>query len=135
MIKTVMWICFVMAMIAALAYVLMGIGVLKPGNLSDGSMPPFYYIIPAFYVAMGVVVFLRKRWLWIADVVIVAFTIAVFYAMYPDQPDVMWSAPGLITKVAQVLMLAGLIYLLATYKSGGSKNLSGPEKTALDLPA
>lgn len=117
MVKTVMWTCFILAIAAAAAYVLLGVGVLKAGDLTDEAMPPFYYIIPAFYLAMGIVIFLKKRWLLIADAGIAAFTIAVFYAMYPNQPDVMWSAPGLITKIAQVLMLAGLIYLIIAYKS------------------
>ncbi len=117
--KTVMVGCLVMALIAALAYVLMGVGILEPGDLNetDDAMPVFYYIIPVAYVVMGVVVFFNKRWLLITDAVIVAFTIVVFYTMYPDQPDVLWSAPGLITKIAQALMLAGLVYLIARFKS------------------
>jgi hypothetical protein len=65
---------------------------------------------------MGVLVFSRWRRIRITEAVIVAFTIVVFYAKYISQPDVMWSAPGLITKIAQVLMLAGLIYLIKETK-------------------
>ena len=114
--KAVMWICFAMAMIAALAYVLMGVGVLKAGELTDENMPVAYYVIPATYIVMGAVIFFRKRWILIVEVLITAFTIVGFYMMYPDQPDVMWSAPGLITKIAQVLLLAGLIYLTIKIK-------------------
>lgn len=115
--KTVMIICLLLALIAALAYVLMGVGVLKPGSLAeDGeAMPSFFYVIPAAYVLMGAVIFFKKRWLLILDTAITVFTIVVFYVMYPDQPDVMWSAPGLITKIAQVLLLAGLLYLIARF--------------------
>jgi hypothetical protein len=108
--------CFTLALIAAIAYVLMGVGALKPGNLSSDNMPAFYYIIPAGYVAMGAAVFLKKRWLLITDAALAAFTIMVFYAKYASQPDVLWSAPGLITKIAQVLMLAGLIYLIIYFR-------------------
>jgi len=110
------WGTFIMALIAAIAYILMGMGVLKAGNLTDDAMPSFFYIIPTAYIIMGVCLFLRWRWVRIAEAVIVFFTIAVFYARYFDQPDVMWSAPGLITKLAQILMLAGLIYLLVKGK-------------------
>jgi hypothetical protein len=111
-----------MAIVAAVAYVLMGMGVLQAGNLTDEAMPSFFYIIPAAYVMMGLGVFLRWRWIKVVDAVLVFFTIAVFYARYADQPDVMWSAPGLITKIAQVLMLAGLIYMLVK-----SKPIKAPE--------
>lgn len=36
--------------------------------------------------------------------------------MYADQPDVMFSAPGLITKIAQIFLEAGLIYLIVKSK-------------------
>ncbi len=112
--KTVSIACLVLALIAALAYALMGIGVIQPGDLvADGeTMPPFYYIIPVGYVVMGFLVLLKKRWLWIALAAINAFTILVFYGTYIGQPDVMFSAPGLITKIAQIIMEVGLIYLI-----------------------
>jgi hypothetical protein len=46
--------------------------------------------------------------------------------MYADQPDVMWSAPGLMTKIAQVLMLAGLIYLIIKQKPIKNSNIVVP---------
>jgi hypothetical protein len=108
--------CLAMALVAASAYILMGVGIFKPGNLTSGDMPVFYYVIPAAYIAMGVLVFLKKRWMFITFAAITAFTIVAFYAMYANQLDVMWSAPGLITKIAQVILEAGLIYLIFTYK-------------------
>ncbi len=116
MYKLVVWGTLAMALVAALAYVLMGMGIIHPGNLADGSMPSFFYVIPAAYVIMGVLVLSRWRWVRITEAVVVIFTIGVFYAKYFNQPDVMWSAPGLITKIAQVLMLTGLIYLLVKSK-------------------
>lgn len=112
MYRLVVWGTFMMALVAALGYVLLGMGVLQAGNLTDDAMPSFFYIIPAAYLLMGVFLFLRWRWIRILEAILVFMTIAVFYAKYISQPDVMWSAPGLITKIAQVLMLAGLIYLL-----------------------
>jgi hypothetical protein len=115
--KTVKIFCLVMALISALAYVLMWVGVLTPGELDNGDMPAFYYIIPVAYIAIGILVFVKKRWVLITLACINAFTILVFYAMYTNQSDVMLSAPGLITKIAQILMEAGLIYLIVKFKS------------------
>jgi hypothetical protein len=113
-----------MGLVAALAYVLMGAGVIHPGNLDDGSRPSFFYIIPAAYVIMGVFVISRWHWTRFASAAVVALTIIVFYARYADQPDVMWSAPGLITKIAQVLMLAGLIYLIRNSRPDKNANVT-----------
>jgi hypothetical protein len=123
MYRLVVWGCIALAFIAAIAYVLMGVGVIHPGNLDDGSMPSFFYIIPAAYVVMGVLILSRWRWIRIVSAVVVAFTIVVFYARYAAQPDVIWSAPGLITKIAQIFMLAGLIYLLAKTRPGKNTNV------------
>ena len=117
MMKSVMIACLILALIAVVAYVLMGIGVIQPGDLqTDDTMPAFYYIIPVGYLIIGVLVLLKKRWLWITLAAFNAFTIVVFYAMYAGQPDVMFSAPGLITKIAQILLEIGLIYLIITFK-------------------
>jgi hypothetical protein len=123
MYRLVVWGSIAMALIAAIAYILMGMGVIHPGNLSDGSMPSFFYIIPAAYVVMGVLILSRWRWIRIASAAVVAFTILVFYAKYAGQPDVMWSAPGLITKIAQILMLSGLIYLIMKTRPAKNANV------------
>jgi hypothetical protein len=112
--------CIAMALVAAIAYVLMGMGIIHPGNLTDEAMPSIFYVIPAAYVIMGILIVSRWRWIKVASAAVVVLTILVFYAKYAGQPDVMWSAPGLITKIAQVLMLAGLIYLIV--KSRPVKN-------------
>ena len=113
----IMTVCLIMALISALAYFLLGTGVMDAGSVtSEEGVPPFYYIIPISYIIMGLLVFLKKRWLWITITAINTFTIAVFYAAYATKPDVMLSAPGLITKIAQVLLEAGLIYLIITHK-------------------
>ena len=120
MAKTVMLVCLVLAWIAAISYILMGIGIIEPGDLiseeGEETMPVFYYIIPAGYIAIGFLVFVKKHWLWITLAAVNALTIVVFYAMYAGRPDVMLSAPGLITKIAQLLMEIGLIYLIMTWR-------------------
>ena len=42
--------------------------------------------------------------------------IGIFFTMYSQQPQIMFSLPGLGTKVAQVLLEAGLVYLIFTYR-------------------
>ena len=117
MTKAIILICLVMALISALIYVLMAVGIMLPGDLiSDESLPAYFYIIPAGYVIGGFLILLKKRWLWITGATINAFTIIVFYTTYAGRADIMLSAPGLITKIAQVLMEVGLIYLIVTYK-------------------
>ena len=115
--RKVMLGCAALAIISAVAYTLMGVGILQAGDLTGDTMPSFYYVIPGGYVVGGLLILVRKRWLWITGAIVNAFTILVFYANYAARPDVMLSAPGLITKIAQVLMEIGLIYLIATYRS------------------
>ena len=112
MYRLVVWGTFAMAMAAALGYILMNAGIIHPGNLQSDIELPIGYILGLVYLVMGVLLLSRWRWIRIAEIIVVLITIIGFYAMYADQPDVMWSTPGLITKIAQVLMLAGLVYLL-----------------------
>ena len=110
--------CLVLALIAASGYILMAIGIIQPGNLmSEGEpTPAIFYIVPAGYIIGGILIFQKKRWLWITGAVINGFGILVFYIGYINQPDVLWSAPGLITKIAQIPLEIGLIYLIITSK-------------------
>jgi hypothetical protein len=112
MTRTIIWGTLAMALVAALAYILMGAGVLTPGNLDTGSGGGIAYLIGAAYIAMAVCVILKWRMVRVIEAIFVLVTIVIFYTRYASQPDVMWSAPGLITKIAQVLMLAGLLYLI-----------------------
>jgi hypothetical protein len=123
MYRRVVWGSIAMSFIAAITYVLMGVGIIHAGNLGTDDIPAFYYIIPAAYVVMAVLILSRWRWIRIASAVLVAFTILVFYARYAGQPDIMWSAPGLITKIAQVFMLSGLIYLLVKTRPEKNANV------------
>jgi hypothetical protein len=109
-----------MALVAAIGYILMNAGIIHPGNLQSDIELPMGYILGLVYLIMGVLLLSRWRWIRIAEIIVLLITIVVFYASYADQPDVMWSAPGLITKIAQVLMLAGLVYLL--WKTRTQKN-------------
>jgi hypothetical protein len=118
MAKKIMLICMGLAFVAALIYVLMAQGIMHAGDLAPGEegLPPYFYIVPGGYVLGGLLILVRKRWLWIPGAVINGFGVAMFYGAYYAKPEIMLSAPGLITKIAQILMEIGLIYLIVTYK-------------------
>ncbi len=117
----------VLALVVALGYFLMGAGIIQAGDpgLNDGSYGDtapwgFDWIAGGVYVIAGLALILKKRWIPITLAVINIIPIAVFYFMWADRPDVLWSAPGLITKIAQVLLESGLVYHLIRSKLGTS---------------
>jgi hypothetical protein len=115
--KKIMFVSLALALIAALGYFLMDIGVIHPGDLTGESAPPgFDWIMMGGYAVGGMLIFWKKRWLWIAGAAINALVVVMFIIMYLDQSDVMFSAPGLITKIAQILLEIGLVYLIVKSK-------------------
>ena len=115
--RTLMIGLLVVALIAAIVYFLMGAGILHPGNLqSEGAASSIVYVIGAFYVVGGLLILAKKRWLWIVGAILNALVIIIFYAMYSNRPDVLLSVPGLVTKIAQILLEIGLVYLIAKYR-------------------
>lgn len=125
MAKTIMLFCLAMALISALIYILMANGVMLPTDLTtDQSLPPYFYIVPAGYVIGGFLILIKKRWLWITGAVINGFGVIMFYTTYADQVGIMLSAAGLITKIAQILMEIGLVYLIVKYKRKRLESMS-----------
>jgi len=61
-------------------------------------------------------ILLKKRWIWVTGAIINAIPIIGFYAMWTSRSDVMFSGPGLMTKIPQILLEAALIYLLIKTK-------------------
>ncbi len=117
MAKWIMFLCLAMALISALVYALLASGVVKVGDMSpEEGVPAFFYIVPASYAIGGFLILLKKRWLWIVGAIVNAIPIIVFYAAYAGRPDIMLSAAGLVTKIAQVLLEIGLIYLIVMFK-------------------
>jgi hypothetical protein len=110
--------CLALAGAAAVVYFLMGVGVLTAGNLATEDVPTAIpYIAGGCYIAGGLLIFLRKRWLWITGLVINTLVMVIFFTAYAGKPDIMFSLPGLTTKIAQVILDAGLIYLIATRRT------------------
>jgi len=123
MAKSKMLFCLVLALMSALTYVFLILGVMSVGDMTPAEgVPAFFYIVPAGYAIGGLLILLKKRWLWMIGAVLNLIPIVVFYAAYAGRTDIMLSAPGLITKIAQVLLEISLIYLVVTHKRNETKD-------------
>jgi hypothetical protein len=120
--KTVMYVCLGLALVAATVYFLMAAGVMHAADLTTAkdAPPGIVWVAGACYAVCGFIILRKKRTLWIAGAVINAIVIVFFFAKYATQPDVITSAPGLISKIAQIFLEAGLIYLIR--KAGPNKS-------------
>jgi len=117
MTKGIMLGCVVLAMLAALAYFLTGAGLLQPGNLETEEAPQaIAYVAGAGYIIGGLLILVRRRWLWMIGAAINALVIAMFFSSYATRVSVLLSAPGLVSKSAQILLEIGLVYLIMTYR-------------------
>jgi len=117
-IKTTMIACTVLAFIAAVVYALVGTDVIAIPRLGAEEAPvAVFYIAAGCYLVGGLLVLWRRRWLWTVGLAANAWVICVFFLAYHRKPEMMVSAPGLATKIAQVLLEAGLIYLVVAGRS------------------
>jgi hypothetical protein len=115
--KRLMTACFILALIAALGYFLLGAGLIEAGNLGIENAPPVIACVAGCcYIVGGLLIFLKKRWLWIVGAAINALVIVFFYVRYTPNPDVITSAPGLLTKIPQIILEVALIYLIFKYR-------------------
>ena len=104
-----------LALTAALSYVLVGLNVLAVGDLQTTEAPAaITYVCAGSYLLGGLLILLRWRWLWIVGAVINAMVMLVFFTAYISRPSVMFSPGGVVTKAAQLLLEAGLLYLILT---------------------
>lgn len=116
-----LWASVGLALATALVYAFIELDIVPMGNLMPAEYPAgIGYFVAACYAAGGLLILLRKRWLWIAGALINAFVIAVFVGAYYARPEVMFSAAGLLTKSLQILLEVGLIYLIALDSSKDS---------------
>jgi len=115
--KGIMLSCLVLAILAAVVYFLMAMDVLQAGNLQPDEAPTgIAYVAGACYLVGGLLILVRKRWLWIIGSLINALVLVMFFTAYTSRPDVMLSIAGLGTKIPQVLLEIGLIYLIVSYR-------------------
>ncbi|RPJ63011.1 MAG: hypothetical protein EHM12_03320 [Dehalococcoidia bacterium] len=108
--------CMVLAFTVAVFYVLLGAGIITAPSLESKEWQrTLIYVAAGCYVLGGLLVLARKRWLWIIGLVMNTLVLVFFFIMYRNNPAVMLSLPGLATKLPQVILEAGLIYLTAAY--------------------
>jgi hypothetical protein len=109
----VMWIAVGLALLAALTYVLMQMNVLGVGDLATAEKPAgIIYAAAGGYVLGGLLILLRRRWLWVVGAVINGLVIMAFFNFYQERPSVLFSSGGVASKTAQFLLELGLVYLI-----------------------
>jgi hypothetical protein len=111
--RNIMWIAAALALFAALSYVLINASVLAVGDVphEEGSTS-IAYVAAGCYLLGGLLILLRRRWLWISGLVMNTLVLLFFFQMYQGRPIVIFSPGGLATKIAQVLLEVCLIYLI-----------------------
>ena len=116
-VKRIMIGCMVLAFIAAVFYILLASRVITASTLeSKDWQHVLVYVAGGCYILGGLLILAKKRWLWIIGLVMNTLVIAFFFVMYRNNPAVMLSLPGLGTKIPQIILEVGLIYLIATYQ-------------------
>jgi len=115
--KGIMIGCMVLAFITAVFYILLGAGIITVSSLESKEWQrTLIYVAAGCYILGGLLILARKRWLWIIGLVMNTLVVAFFFIMYRNNPAVMLSLPGLATKIPQILLEVGLIYLIAKYQ-------------------
>lgn len=113
--ERLVWASICLALLVSIGYLLiarqrLGVGSLK---LEPGS-EVIPYVAATGYLVGGLLIPLRRRWLWIAGAVINALVMWMFFSMHSAEPDVLLSAGGLSTKILQAALEIALIALIVT---------------------
>ena len=109
----VKWLAVALALVAAMAYVMIAVDILGVGDLETTDAPPtIVYVAAGCYFLGGLLILVRRPWLWIIGAVINALVMLFFFNMYQDRPAVLFSSGGITTKVPQLLLEVTLIYLI-----------------------
>jgi hypothetical protein len=104
-----------LAMIAGIAYFLIDLDILAVGNLQPSEEPAgIIYVAAGCYLAGGLLILARRRWLWIFGAIMNGMVILFFFQMYQSRPEVLTSPGGLVTKAVQILLEVTLIYLIVS---------------------
>lgn len=110
-----MWLAVLLAVLAAVSYLLIQFGVFGVGDLQPAEGPALIvYVAAGGYLLGGLLILVRRRWLWVVGAVINALVILFFVLGYQHRPAVMFSPGGVATKVAQLLLEGALLYLILT---------------------
>lgn len=128
--KGIMVGCMLLALITAVFYLLLAAGIITvPSLASKEWQHVIIYVAGGCYILGGLLILANKRWLSIIGLVINTLVIAIFFIMYRNNPAVIFSLPGLGTKIPQIILDVGLVYLIATYQR---KNSISGSSTAAD---
>ncbi len=112
-----LWLAFALAIVAALVYVLIAQGMMAIGDVPQAKEGiGIVYAAAGGYLLGGLLILVRRRWLWIIGAVINALVIIFFFRMYQNRPSVLLSPGGLISKAAQILLEVTLIYLILRWR-------------------
>jgi len=85
------------------------------GDLQTADPPDtIIYVAASCYLLGGLLILLRRRWLWVVGATINALVMLVFFSAYLERPAVLFSPGRVIAKAAQLLLEVGLIYLIVT---------------------
>jgi hypothetical protein len=114
-VKGIMIGCMVLAFIAGVFYILLASHVLTVPLNDEGKYQAIVYVAGGCYILGGLLVLAKKRWLWIFGLVMNTLVMAFFFFRYINNPAVIVSLPGMGTKIPQIILEAGLIYLIARY--------------------
>ena len=113
--KSLMFGAVGLALLAALAYVLIALHVLGVGDITEADGPAgIVFICAGCYLLGGLLILLRKRWLWMVGAGINALVVMAFITAYQARPAVMFSPGGLATKIAQILLELALVGLIVS---------------------
>jgi hypothetical protein len=111
----VIWLVVGLAVVTAVIYIMMDLNWLAVGDLGLDERPSgIIYVAAGSYLVGGLLILLRRRWLWVMGAVINALVILFFFSAYQERPAVLLSPGGIISKVAQILLEVGLIYMIIT---------------------
>lgn len=114
--KGIMIGCMALAFIVAVFYILLAAGVITASALESKEWQrTLVYVAAGCYILGGLLVLAKKRWLWIIGLVMNTLVIAFFFIMYRNNPAVMLSLPALGTKIPQMILEVGLIYLIVKF--------------------
>ncbi len=113
--RRAIWAAVALALLAALGYVLINAGMLAVGDVPrEEGATAIAYVAAGCYLLGGLLISLRRRWLWIFGLVMNTLVLLFFFQMYQNRPVVIFSPGGLATKIAQLLLEVSLIYLIIT---------------------
>lgn len=118
----VMYLAVGLSFLAALSYLLMDWGILGVGDLAAAERPSgIVYAAAGGYVLGGLLILLRRRWLWIVGLIINGLVIMAFVNFYLARPAVLFSPGGLASKSAQIALEVALLYLIFSDWAGAHR--------------